>query len=84
MGSFNGTEVCELVGFYILNNVKALLGSSNACLFRDDGLAILHKGSGLKVGRLRKDIISLFKNGRLAIKSIPVSLRQIFQIFSSI
>ena len=34
MGSFNSTEVCELVGFYILNKVKALLGSSNACLFR--------------------------------------------------
>ena len=68
MGSFNSTEVCELVGFYLLNKVKALLGSRNACLFRDDGLAILHKGNGLKVGRLRKDIINLFKERRLAIK----------------
>ena len=43
------------------------MGSSNVCLYRDDGLAILHQGNGPKVIRL-KDIISLFKDGRLAIK----------------
>ena len=67
MGSFNSAEVHELVWLYISNKVKALLGSSNVCLYRDDGLAILQKGNGPKVGRL-KDIISLFNDGRLAIK----------------
>ena len=42
-GSFDGTEVFEFVGLYILNNIKPLLGSSNVGLYRDDGLAIVHK-----------------------------------------
>ena len=42
-GSFDSTEVFEFVGLYILNNIKPLLGSSNVGLYRDDGLAIVHK-----------------------------------------
>ena len=42
-GSFDGTEVFEFVGLYILNNIKPPLGSSNVGLYRDDGLAIVHK-----------------------------------------
>ena len=29
MGSLDGAEVCELVGLYLLNKIKPLLGSSN-------------------------------------------------------
>ena len=41
MGSFDGAEVCELVGLYLLNKIKPLLGSNNVGLYRDDGLAIV-------------------------------------------
>ena len=47
--------------------MKLLLGSSNVGLYRDDGLAIVLKANGSKVGRLRKDIISLFKDEGLSI-----------------
>ena len=67
MGSFDGAEVCELVGLYLLNKIKPLLDSNNAGLYRDDGLAIVHKANGPKVDRLRKDIISLFKDEGLSI-----------------
>ena len=67
MGSFDGAEVCELVGLYLLNKIKSLLGSNNVDLYRDDGLAIVHKANGPKVDRLRKDIISLFKYEGLSI-----------------
>ena len=67
MGSLDGAEVCELVGLYLLNKIKPLLGSNNAGLYRDDGLAIVHKANGPKVDRLRKDIISLFKDEGLSI-----------------
>ena len=67
MGSFDSAEVCELVGLYLLNKIKSLLGSNNVGLYRDDGLAIVHKASGPKVDRLRKDIISLFKDEGLSI-----------------
>ena len=67
MGSLDGAEVCELVGLYLLNKIKPLLDSNNAGLYRDDGLAIVHKANGPKVDRLRKDIISLFKDEGLSI-----------------
>ena len=47
--------------------MKLLLGSSNVGLYREDGLAIVRKANGSKVGRLRKDIISLFKDEGLSI-----------------
>ena len=62
MGSFDFAEVCELVGLYLLNKIKALLGSNNVGLYRDDGLVIVHIANGPKVDRLRKSIISLFKD----------------------
>ena len=67
MGSFDDAEVCELVGFYLLNKIKHLLDSNNVGLYRDDGLAIVHKANDPKVDRLRKDIISLFKDEGLSI-----------------
>ena len=69
MGSFDGTEVCELVGLYLLNKIKPLLGSNNVGLYRDDGLAIVHEANGSTVDRLRKNIIriSLFKDEGLSI-----------------
>ena len=67
MGSFDGAEVRELVGLYLLNKIKPLFGSNNVGFYRDDGLAIVHKANGLKVDRLRKDIISLFKDEGLSI-----------------
>ena len=67
IGSFDGADVCELVGLCLLIKIKPLLGSSNVGLYRDDGLAIVHKASGPKVDRLRKDKISLFKDEGLSI-----------------
>ena len=67
MGSFKGAELSELVGLYLLNKIKPLLGSSNVGLYRGDGLAMVHKANGPKLDRLRKDIISLFKDEGLSI-----------------
>ena len=67
MDRFDSEEVCELVRLYLLNKIKSLLGSNNVRLERDDGLAIVHKANGLKVDRLRKDIITLFMDEGLAI-----------------
>ena len=67
MGRFDDEEVCKVVGLYLLNKIKSLLGSSNAGLHRDDGLAIVHTANDSKLDRLRKDIISLFKDEGLSI-----------------
>ena len=54
MGSFDGTEVCEVVGLYLLNKIKPVLGSNNVGLHRKDVLVIVHTVNGPKVDRLRQ------------------------------
>ncbi len=40
MGSFDGAEICELIGLFILNKLATKYGNDNIGLYRDDGLAI--------------------------------------------
>ena len=60
-GSFDGAEVCELVGLFMLNKLNELVTNGSVGLYRDDGLAAVHNYSGPEMDRLRKQIIDLFK-----------------------
>ena len=46
MGSFDGAELCELVGLFLLSKLASIIGKSNFGLYRDDGLAILKNTPG--------------------------------------
>ena len=39
MGSYDGAEICELVGLFILDKLRAEFKNDNIGLYRDDGLA---------------------------------------------
>ena len=67
MGSFDGAEVCELVGLYLLSKIDNALGNGSVGLYRDDGLAVIRSTSGRVLDRLRKDIIDIFKAEELSI-----------------
>ena len=67
MGSFDGTEICEIVGMYLLENLSPLLEKENFGLYRDDGLATVNNSIGPVLDRIKKDIISIFKNEGLSI-----------------
>ena len=68
MGSFDGAEVCELVGLYLLSKLDPLIGSSGSTgLYRDDGLAAIKTCSARRLDKLRKDINELFKSEGLAV-----------------
>ena len=68
MGSFDGAEVCELVGLYLLNRLVPLMGKdSSSGLYRDDGLAAIRTSSARRLDKLRKDIVELFKSEGLAV-----------------
>jgi hypothetical protein len=41
MGSYDGAEICELVGLFILSKLEAKFGKNQVGLYRDYGLAIL-------------------------------------------
>ena len=67
MGSFDGAEVCELVGLFILHQMKDAFPSIDFGLYRDDGLGCYKRIPGPRAERIRKDIIQLFKNNGLSI-----------------
>ena len=61
MGSYDGAEICELVGLYLLNQLSTVIDKSSVGLYRDDGLAAINNANGPKLDRIRKDILALFK-----------------------
>ena len=67
MGSFDGAEICELVGLYLLNKLSKLVGNDNLGLCRDDGLAAIKSTSGPILDKMRKNIIALFNEEGLII-----------------
>ena len=66
MGSFDGAEVCELVGLYLLSKISVIIDSDNIGLYRD-GLAVIRIANDPKRERMRKSIIATFKNKGLRI-----------------
>ena len=46
MGAYDGAEVCELVGTYMLNVLSKKYNKNDFGLYRDDGLAVLKNKSG--------------------------------------
>ena len=67
MGSYDGAEICELVGLFLLNTLSKKYGLNNIGLYRDDGLALFKQTSGPQAERTRKEITKTFKNHGLSI-----------------
>ena len=62
MGCFDGAEVCELVGIYILHLLRTVMRNENIGLYCDDGLGILQNSSGPEIECKRKQTIQIFKS----------------------
>ena len=65
MGSFDGAETCEVVGLYLLSQLKDILGD-DVGLYRDDGLAML-SNTPKEIERIKKKICAIFKQNNLKI-----------------
>ena len=61
MGSYDGAEICELVGLFLLHELSAIIPKELVGLYRDDGLAILQNSSGHNTDQIKKRIIKLFQ-----------------------
>ena len=61
MGAYDGAEVCQLVGLFILSKVESLIKQSDIGLYRDDGLAVVSM-SGPQIEKLRKKLFTEFKS----------------------
>ena len=67
MGSFDGAEVCELVGLFLLHQVETKFPEIDFGLYRDDGLGCYKRMTGPRAERIKKDMIKLFKDNDLSI-----------------
>ena len=67
MGCYNGAELCELVGTYLLNQLKVVVAKENMGLYRDDSLGIFKNMSGPEVERKKKELVKISKNNGLSI-----------------
>ena len=61
MGSYDGAEICEFGGLFMFSILGKVNGIQNVGLYRDDGLACLHKISGPASDKIRKDMIRTFR-----------------------
>jgi len=76
IGSYNGAESCELVGYYLLQKIKEKFGSiCDSGLYRDDSLG-LSKASPQQTECIKKDLCSIFSNYGLKI-TIEVNTKTI-------
>ena len=71
MGSFDGAEICELVGLFILDKLSNIIPTKDLGLYRDDGLAVLRNKSGPEMERTRKNIIIPRNQTNITAKTNP-------------
>ena len=61
MGSYDGAEICELVGLFILNHLSKKFGKESIGLYRDDGLALIKSKSARLADKTRKELHNIFE-----------------------
>ena len=61
MGSFDGAEICDLVGLYLLHHLAKKFGKKFVGLYRDDGLAIIQGKSARIADNVRKELHEIFQ-----------------------
>ena len=61
MGSFHGAEICELVGLFLLDQLKTTFDVGMYGIYRDDGLAVVDKITPCQQERLTKRIRKVFQ-----------------------
>ena len=62
MGSYDGAEIWELVGIFILEKLSKLNDKNNNGLYRDDGLMLIRLTSKRLIEKMKQSIIDTFKD----------------------
>ena len=61
MGAYDGAEVSEFIGIYVLYLIGKKYDSKNFGLYRDDGLGVLKNVRGPASKKIKIDLQYLFK-----------------------
>ena len=54
MGEYDGAEVCELVGTFLLDKISKKYEKNSIGLYRDGGLSVFKNKSGTQLERIKK------------------------------
>ena len=66
MGGFHGAEICDLVGLFLLSQLKDIIPISSIGLYRDDGLAV-SSATPRQIDIMKKKICQVFARNNLQI-----------------
>ena len=67
MGAYDGVEVCELVGIFMLNKIREKYNKNDINLYRDDGPTVFKNISGPESECIKRNFQALFKKCGLEI-----------------
>ena len=67
MAAYDGAEVCELVGTFLLDKISEKYEKNSIGLYRDDGLSVFQNKSGTQLERIKKNLQKTFKDFGLEI-----------------
>ena len=67
MGAYDGAEVFELVGNYLLYELSKLYEKKDTGLYRDEGLVVFKKKSAPEVEKIKKLIRAIFQENKLKV-----------------
>ena len=62
MGCFDGAEICQIVGTFILSKLATIFDQENVGLYKDCGLGIFRNLSGPEIERRKKSVVQIFKS----------------------
>ena len=66
--AYDGAEICELIGLFLLNNLANKFDKNRISLYRDDGLALFKDINGHGADKIRKELHQLFKENGLSLE----------------
>ena len=67
MGAYDGAEVCELAGIFILYQLSSIYNKNDIGLYRDHSLAIFRDKSGPQAEKIKKHFQNIFCKNNLNI-----------------
>ena len=67
MRSYDGAELCKLIGIFVQLVLQDLINKEAMGLYRDNGLIVLNKVTSQKADKIRKKITKVFKDNHFSI-----------------
>ena len=75
MDYYDESEVCELIGTYLLNQLQVVITKENVGLYRDSRLGIFKNMPGNKEEKRKKELLKISKSNGVT-TTVKVNVKQ--------